>query len=148
MSSMAERATEMYQAYNVLLTRQARREGPEPRHDYRRGCTPVWERARLSMRGPDRRKARSPAGFPLRRSNGGPGDALVVYTDGLTEARDTAGRFFSRQGLRRSLDGRRTDDAFGLVNGVRDGLQQFSVTTTAPDDITILALVYRRSLEP
>jgi len=77
-----------------------------------------------------------------------PGDALVVYTDGVTEARDTAGRFFSSEGLRRSLNRRRTGDATELVNVVRDGLQQFSGGTTRSDDITILALVYRRSLDP
>jgi sigma-B regulation protein RsbU (phosphoserine phosphatase) len=76
-----------------------------------------------------------------------PGDALLVYTDGVTEARDAAGRFFSHERLHRLFDAREAGNASELVHALKNGLVQFSGDAARADDVTILALVYRGSLD-
>jgi sigma-B regulation protein RsbU (phosphoserine phosphatase) len=70
----------------------------------------------------------------------GPGDLLVVYTDGVTEARDADGEFFSEERVAEILraDGALSTDA--VVDRILAGVEAFERGTERADDITVLAL--------
>lgn len=71
------------------------------------------------------------------------GDALVLYTDGLSEARCADGAEYGQEGIERHLLGRRDPTARQLVHALRGDLTEFLGTGSRSDDLTILAL--RRS---
>lgn len=67
------------------------------------------------------------------------GDALVLFTDGVTEARNTAREFFGEDRVRRvlrSLAGRTPDE---IVAGLREAVLEFA-NATLVDDVAVLAL--------
>jgi serine phosphatase RsbU (regulator of sigma subunit) len=68
----------------------------------------------------------------------GPGDALVLYTDGVTERRDGR-RMFGQFGLRRTLERAVGADADGLAHEVERAAQSF-VDTDLRDDLAILVI--------
>jgi sigma-B regulation protein RsbU (phosphoserine phosphatase) len=80
--------------------------------------------------------------FPAAAVQLAPGDRLVVYTDGVTEAEDPAGRLFGEERLRAALDACPRPDATGLVEAVRAAVRDFAGTASQSDDITLLALRY------
>jgi sigma-B regulation protein RsbU (phosphoserine phosphatase) len=70
----------------------------------------------------------------------GPGDLLVVYTDGVTEAQDARGRFFSEERLAELM---RADGALstnGVVDRILAAVESFEGGAERADDITVLAL--------
>jgi len=69
------------------------------------------------------------------------GDLLVLYTDGLTESRDAAGKMLGPDRLRELVEERRSQPVEQVVDGVLNAVRQFSREQT--DDMTILALRYR-----
>jgi serine phosphatase RsbU (regulator of sigma subunit) len=69
------------------------------------------------------------------------GDLLVLYTDGLTESRDAAGKMLGPDRLRELVEERRSQPVEQIVDGVLNAVRQFSREQT--DDMTILALRYR-----
>lgn len=68
----------------------------------------------------------------------GPGDALVLYTDGVTERRDGR-RMFGQYGLRKTLERCVGSDADGLAHAVELAAQSF-VDTDLRDDLAILVI--------
>ena len=72
------------------------------------------------------------------------GETLVLYTDGVTEAMDTHGYLFStprfEQTLQRLVDQR----PFDLLTRLVEDVHAFASGAVQADDITLLALQYRR----
>jgi sigma-B regulation protein RsbU (phosphoserine phosphatase) len=70
----------------------------------------------------------------------GPGDLLVVYTDGVTEARDADGHFFSEERMAEIVreDGGLSTDA--VVDRILAAVETFERGAERADDITVLAL--------
>jgi sigma-B regulation protein RsbU (phosphoserine phosphatase) len=72
------------------------------------------------------------------------GETLVLYTDGVTEAMDTHGYLFStprfEQTLQRLVDQR----PFDLLTKLVEDVHAFASGAVQADDITLLALQYRR----
>jgi serine phosphatase RsbU (regulator of sigma subunit) len=70
-----------------------------------------------------------------------PGDTLLIYTDGVTEAQDAAGAFF---GAGRLADSARQapamENAGGVVDSLLRDLADFVGSAPQSDDITIVAL--------
>jgi serine phosphatase RsbU (regulator of sigma subunit) len=71
----------------------------------------------------------------------GPGDGLVITTDGVSEARNVAGDFFERSGLFGTLAGlsgewRAADATAAIARDVR----RFEAGAEPSDDLTALAL--------
>lgn len=68
-----------------------------------------------------------------------PGDALYAYTDGVTEARDPSGAFFTEKRLE-SLLARPPESAAELLERIDQVVHQFSAGTVQADDITMMAI--------
>lgn len=74
-----------------------------------------------------------------------PEDMLVLYTDGVTEAEDEKGGFFSDQKTLEVLNSLRNQGASEVVCGLKNAVFKFSANQVQSDDITILVLGYNRS---
>ena len=73
----------------------------------------------------------------------GPGDALLFYTDGLSEARDPEGRFYEDERLDQALEELRGRPAAQLLEGLIDDATAFA--GHPPTDDVALVLVRRAS---
>lgn len=71
-----------------------------------------------------------------------PGDTLVLYTDGVTEAADRAENFFSEQGLEAYLRSAAGLSPEEVINGLVAEVRKFTGETPQSDDITALAVQY------
>lgn len=71
-----------------------------------------------------------------------PGDAVLLYTDGVTEAMNADGELFGEQRLLAALSGRDTE-APGLAALVQEAVTDFAREAPQADDITMLAIRYR-----
>lgn len=72
-----------------------------------------------------------------------PGDMLLLYTDGITEAMNEERRLFSNEALLatvRSCPGAAPDD---LINCILKAVKQYTGDIPPSDDMTVLALRYR-----
>ena len=72
-----------------------------------------------------------------------PGDALFLYSDGITEAFNARGEEFGAARLDAALDEVRGLGAAALVGNVLAATTEFAGGAEQSDDITALALVYR-----
>ena len=71
-----------------------------------------------------------------------PGDTVVLYTDGVTEARNVAGTQFGMERLCTAFDGNPPADAEAATSGVFDAVYEFIGDAPQFDDITCVALQY------
>jgi sigma-B regulation protein RsbU (phosphoserine phosphatase) len=72
-----------------------------------------------------------------------PGDALVLYTDGVTEAMNPSETLYSDQRLERFLANNRGSSPRQIVGDLVSDVRQFAGEAPQSDDITVLALLYR-----
>jgi sigma-B regulation protein RsbU (phosphoserine phosphatase) len=68
------------------------------------------------------------------------GDALFVFTDGITEASDEGGGLFSEERLETYLQTHHASKASEIVAGVMNEVRTFAAGTRQSDDITALAI--------
>jgi sigma-B regulation protein RsbU (phosphoserine phosphatase) len=74
-----------------------------------------------------------------------PGASLVLYTDGVTEARDDAGRQFGEDALLRVVAGAPVADPEAMVAAVSAAVEaQLTGSRYEPDDLAVLALAVPR----
>ncbi len=74
------------------------------------------------------------------------GDTIFLYTDGVTEAVDSAGNLYSIERLKNFLNElNETMSAKEILSAVRESLQKFSGDAEQSDDITMLILKFERS---
>jgi sigma-B regulation protein RsbU (phosphoserine phosphatase) len=69
-----------------------------------------------------------------------PGDGLLLYTDGVTEAQNETGEFFGLQHLCRALQVHRDLPPERLLQALQDDLQRFRGRQEADDDISLVAV--------
>jgi serine phosphatase RsbU (regulator of sigma subunit) len=72
-----------------------------------------------------------------------PGDTLFLFSDGITEAFDTAGEEFGNARLDAALQAGRGGSAVELVGDVLGATAAFTAGADQSDDITCLALVFQ-----
>ena len=72
-----------------------------------------------------------------------PGARLFLYTDGVTEAMNSAGALFSEHRLCEFLQQTHEDSPTELLRSLLGELKRFSLDAEQSDDITALALYYR-----
>lgn len=71
-----------------------------------------------------------------------PGDMLLLYTDGVTEAMDAEGREFGKARLNETLENAAATEASGVIESVLAGVRRHSCGTDQSDDITMLCLKF------
>jgi sigma-B regulation protein RsbU (phosphoserine phosphatase) len=72
-----------------------------------------------------------------------PGDKIVMYSDGLSEAENAAGEFFDRKGFAETLRANASLSCAELQAKLVEAVQDFSDGAELSDDITTLVLEYR-----
>ena len=72
-----------------------------------------------------------------------PGDHLVLFTDGVLEARDISGAEFEQERLRAVLARNAQAGAPEILASLRDAVLNFSANAPQHDDITMMVLGYR-----
>jgi adenylate cyclase len=84
--------------------------------------------------------------YPTERCRLAPGEALVLFTDGVTEAMDASGRLLGRARLEAALSAGNDNHPARLVERVREAVAAFAAGAEASDDFTVLAV--RRAASP
>jgi phosphoserine phosphatase RsbU/P len=69
-----------------------------------------------------------------------PGDALLLHTDGVTDAENASGEMLRRDGLLNVLRGLRSNCALEAVERVAEAVQKFGSGAPQSDDVTLLAV--------
>lgn len=69
-----------------------------------------------------------------------PGDLLILFTDGVSEAMNAVGQDFTEERLERTLRRLQQASAREVINGVREELQSYTDNTPQSDDMTMLVL--------
>jgi sigma-B regulation protein RsbU (phosphoserine phosphatase) len=69
-----------------------------------------------------------------------PGDTLVLYTDGVTEAMDPEGQPFGEARLRQVLAGQRGASAQATLDAIVQAISRFTASSPQSDDLTLLVL--------
>jgi len=69
-----------------------------------------------------------------------PGQAVFLYTDGVTEAADSNNEFYSEARLQQALTKLKDEDATGMVKGIQEDVATFIHGAQQSDDITMLAV--------
>lgn len=81
--------------------------------------------------------------FPVDKIKLNPGDTLLLYTDGVTEARNEAGEEFDYSGIQKCfLAAVEADRCQSLISGIETSVRQFLRFKEQEDDITLLAFRY------
>jgi serine phosphatase RsbU (regulator of sigma subunit) len=84
------------------------------------------------------------AAFPVVETTLKPGDKLVVYTDGVTEAQNVHGEFYGRKRLREVLAAHEADSCAAVQEAIQEAVAAFTEGAPQTDDITVLVLEFRR----
>ncbi len=74
-----------------------------------------------------------------------PGDHLVLFTDGVVEARNKSGEEFGDVRLRRVLQSNARSTAASILEQLKKALVSFSADAPQHDDITMMVLGYREA---
>jgi serine phosphatase RsbU (regulator of sigma subunit) len=69
-----------------------------------------------------------------------PGEALVLISDGVSEALDGSGALFGHERVLYAIRGR--DSATEIIEAVRDAVRAFENGTDPTDDLTVMAVRY------
>ncbi len=78
--------------------------------------------------------------FQAREALLDPGDAVVLYTDGITEAVNSEGEMFGRDRLTRLVQSRTQWTAMALANTIRETVASFVGDVPQSDDLTLVVV--------
>ena len=82
------------------------------------------------------------ARYETARCRLAPGEAILLYTDGLTEAADRNDEFFGEQRLEALLKEKSSSKVEQWVTSTHQAVRNFSAGVPQADDITVMALRY------
>ena len=74
-----------------------------------------------------------------------PGDFLVIYTDGVSEAANISAELFEEARLRQIVEEFKGETVEELAVTIRDGVKAFTAGAPQSDDVTILVIGYKGS---
>ena len=78
--------------------------------------------------------------FGAERTTVEPGELLILYSDGITEAENPAGQPFEESGLEQVIDAHATEPPAQLAASVLAAVERHAVRPRFIDDLTILLL--------
>jgi sigma-B regulation protein RsbU (phosphoserine phosphatase) len=127
--------------YGILDTRTGRvryaNAGHNPPYLVRAGkVTPVSERSGMAL------GVCADETYQTFEMTLAPGEGLMIYSDGVTEAMDVEGRLFSEERLEGILEQTGLAPASAAVQRVVEEVERFSQGAGPSDDMTLLALRY------
>jgi sigma-B regulation protein RsbU (phosphoserine phosphatase) len=70
-----------------------------------------------------------------------PGDSLVLYTDGVTDAQDAGEEFFGLDRLQSALSKLQEKGAKEIRDGIRQEVRLFQGEAPQSDDLTLMVIV-------
>jgi serine phosphatase RsbU (regulator of sigma subunit) len=85
------------------------------------------------------------APFVLDQRDLRPGDRIVLFTDGVTEAQNDAGEFFGRKRLREAVQRADGADCAELHATIQQAILDFTAGAEQADDLTLVVVEYRGS---
>jgi serine phosphatase RsbU (regulator of sigma subunit)/pSer/pThr/pTyr-binding forkhead associated (FHA) protein len=71
-----------------------------------------------------------------------PGDKVIIYTDGVTEAQNAAGEFFGKKRLRQIVTARAGDRCQAVHDAIQEAVTEFTEGAPQSDDITLVVLEF------
>jgi len=74
-----------------------------------------------------------------------PGDSLVLYTDGVTDAVGPSGDRFGEPRLLTTIEAARRGSAHDIVAALRDAVADFRGSIPPADDVTIVVIGRHRT---
>jgi serine phosphatase RsbU (regulator of sigma subunit) len=74
-----------------------------------------------------------------------PGEFLVIYTDGVSEAANVSAELFEEARLRQIVEEFKGETVEELAGTIRDGVKAFTAGAPQSDDVTILVIRYKGS---
>jgi len=69
-----------------------------------------------------------------------PGDVMVLYTDGITEAENAAQEMYGEERLREAIAGARTLSATAIMDAILASVHGFTGSNPQSDDITLMVV--------
>ena len=78
--------------------------------------------------------------YSIEQRHLAPGEMVLAYTDGVTEAQDSHQTLYSAARLKQLLGSAPATDAKAVVDFVRDDVRRFAAGAEQADDITLLAV--------
>ena len=72
-----------------------------------------------------------------------PGDHVVIYSDGVTEAQNQSGEFFGKKRLRDIVSARAQESCSAIHDAIQEGVAAFTEGAPQSDDITVVVLSFR-----
>ena len=85
------------------------------------------------------------AEFTVEERHLAPGDRIVIYTDGVTEAPNLRGEFFGRKQLRELVVAHAADSCAVLHDSILRAVKVFTDSAMQTDDVTLVVVEYRRA---
>ncbi len=83
------------------------------------------------------------AEFPVMEQHLAPGDKVVIYSDGVTEAQNTEGKFFGKRRMREIVEAHAKDSCAAIHDAIQEGVAVFTDGAPQSDDITVVVLEFR-----
>ena len=83
------------------------------------------------------------AAFTVERQQLSPGDKIVIYSDGVTEAQNTAERFFGKKRLREIVEAHASASCAAIHDALQEAVTAFTEGAPQSDDITLVVLEFR-----
>jgi len=84
-----------------------------------------------------------PVEFGVAEERLAPGDKIVIYTDGVTEAQNAAGEFFGKKRLREIVTAHAAASCQSLHDAIQQAVTEFTEGAPQSDDITLVVLETR-----
>jgi serine phosphatase RsbU (regulator of sigma subunit) len=81
--------------------------------------------------------------FLLEQRDLMPGDRIVLYTDGVTEAQNDSGEFFGRKRLREAVKKATGATCAELHAAIQKAVLDFTAGAEQADDLTLVVVEYR-----
>jgi serine phosphatase RsbU (regulator of sigma subunit) len=82
------------------------------------------------------------AAFEVATERLEPGDKLVIYSDGVTEAQNPRGEFFGKKRLREIVTSHAAETCTAIHDAIQEGVSAFAEGARQSDDITVVAMEY------
>jgi serine phosphatase RsbU (regulator of sigma subunit) len=81
--------------------------------------------------------------FTVAQQQLAPGDKIVIYSDGVTEAQNTAERFFGKKRLREVVDACASASCAAIHDALQEAVAAFTEGAAQSDDITLVVVEFR-----